>query len=260
MLGIAYNQLGRHAEAAEVYRAWLQDEPDHPIAAHLLAASQGDGARQRASDAYLQAYFDGFADSFEGKLLGALGYRVPTAVNEAVRALEVPPRSLRVLDLGCGTGLCGVELAPFAQWMAGVDLSAKSLDKARSKGVYDQLVHGEIVEHLASAAASAYDLVVAADTLIYFGEIEGLVRGVGHVLAPGGWFIASLEVLSAGASTPYAIQPSGRYSHRLDHVRQVLADAGMQLLRASPLNLRHELGRPVQGLLVVGQRGMDVGN
>ena len=253
MLGIAYSQLGRHEEAAQVYEAWLQDEPGHPIATHLLAACRSHAAVERASDAYLQAYFDGFADTFERKLLGSLGYQVPAALGDVVRKLGVPPRSLRVLDVGCGTGLCGVELRPFARWLVGVDLSAKSLDKARGKAVYDTLHQAEIVAHLAGSEAAAYDLVVAADTLIYFGGIERLVQGVRHVLAPGGWFIASLEVLPADSPSPYAIQPSGRYSHRQDDVQQVLAAAGLEVQETIALDLRHELGRPVPGALVVSR-------
>lgn len=253
MLGIAYSQLGRHEEAAQVYEAWLQDEPDHPIATHLLAACRSHAAVERASDAYLQAYFDGFADTFERKLLGSLGYQVPAALGDVVRKLGAPPRSLRVLDVGCGTGLCGVELRPFARWLVGVDLSAKSLDKARGKAVYDMLHQAEIVAHLAGSEAAAYDLVVAADTLIYFGSIERLVQGVRHVLAPGGWFIASLEVLPADSPSPYAIQPSGRYRHRQDDVQQVLAAAGLEVQEIIALDLRHELGRPVPGALVVSR-------
>lgn len=251
VLGIAYSQLGRYEEAAQVYEAWLQDEPGHPIATHLLAASRGHGVVERASDAYLQAYFDGFADTFESKLLGSLGYQVPSALGDVMRDLGVPLRSLRVLDVGCGTGLCGAEVRPFARWLEGVDLSAKSLDKARGKAVYDKLHQAEIVEHLAGADAAAYDLVVAADTLIYFGGIERLVHGVRHVLAPGGWFIVSLEVLSADSPSPHAIQPSGRYSHRQDYVQQVLAAAGLVVQKTIALDLRHELGRPVPGALVV---------
>lgn len=257
VLGIAYSQLGRYEEAAQVYEAWLQDEPGHPIATHLLAASRGQGVVERASDAYLQAYFDGFADTFESKLLGSLGYQVPSALGDVMRDLGVPLRSLRVLDVGCGTGLCGAEVRPFARWLEGVDLSAKSLDKARGKAVYDTLHQAEIVEHLAGADAAAYDLVVAADTLIYFGGIERLVHGVRHVLAPGGWFIVSLEVLSADSPSPHAIQPSGRYSHRQDYVQQVLAAAGLVVQKTIALNLRHELGRPVPGALVVSRWPVD---
>lgn len=253
MLGIAYSQLGRHEEAAQVYEAWLQDEPGHPIATHLLAACRSHGAVERASDAYLQAYFDGFADTFESKLLGSLGYQVPAALGDVVRKLGVLPRSGRVLDVGCGTGLCGVELRPFARWLVGVDLSAKSLDKARGKSVYDMLHQAEIVAHLAGSEAAAYDLVVAADTLIYFGGIERLVQGVRQVLAPGGRFIASLEVLPADSPSPYAIQPSGRYRHRQDYVQQVLAAAGLEVLETIALDLRQELGRPVPGALVVSR-------
>ena len=49
------------------------------------------------------------------------------------------PADAYILDAGCGTGLCGPLVAPHAQRLTGVDLSAGMLAQASEKGVYDEL-------------------------------------------------------------------------------------------------------------------------
>ena len=52
-------------------------------------------------------------------------------------------RALDVLDAGCGTGLCGPLVAPYARRLVGVDLSARMLDAGRRRdSVYDELYQG----------------------------------------------------------------------------------------------------------------------
>ena len=257
-LGLAFSQLGRYEEAAGVYAAWLADEPGHPIAQHLLQACRGQSCEQGASQAYLQAYFDGFADSFERKLVGQLDYRVPAALAPTLQALGAQPRSVRVLDAGCGTGLCGVALRPFARRLTGVDLSAKALAQAADKGLYDALHQDEIVHYFANCTAASFDLVVAADTLIYFGDLRAFLAGARDALAPGGWLVASFEEWQApgpvhGGAPGYLLNATGRYSHRANHVQASLAPAGFALVRSDRMALRKELGQPVPGLLVVAQ-------
>lgn len=259
MLGVAYSVLGRFGDAARMYEEWLGEEPGHPEASHLLAAVRGNGgqggAPERASDAYLAAYFDGLAESFEHKLVDTLHYGVPPLVGQVLRGLGTAPRSLRILDAGCGTGLCGLEAAPFAKRLVGVDLSARSLAVAADKGVYSSLQEQEVVAHMQVEPAAAFDVVIAADTLVYFGEIGSFLAAAAHTLVPGGLLIASFEELLAAGEGGYAIASSGRYSHRRSLVRERLASAGFDAPEITDIDVRNELAQPVKGFLVVARRG-----
>ena len=106
------------------------------------------GAPERASDAYVEQAFDEFAASFDSKLT-ALGYRAPALVAEALAAtLPAPARQLDIADLGCGTGLCGPLVAPWARRLSGCDLSAAMLELAQRRAVYDQLDKAELLVYL----------------------------------------------------------------------------------------------------------------
>ncbi|WKB53782.1 tetratricopeptide repeat protein [Eleftheria terrae] len=253
MLGVGYCALGRVEEAARVYREWLAEEPGNPVAAHYLAACSGEPAPVRASDAYVEDTFDRFANSFDAKL-ARLSYRAPQLIADAVAsACGEPQRRLDVLDAGCGTGLCGPLLAPYARRLVGVDLSAQMLAKAEPRGVYDQLSKAELTAFI-EAAPGAYDLIVSADTLCYFGDLAGVALAARRALRAGGWLVFTVESLPADiGGEGFHLNPHGRYSHEAGYLRRVLESAGFQPPALSGQVLRSENGRPVQGWVVSAQ-------
>src|SRR5262249_19513102 len=60
-LGNVWNMLGRRAEAQDVWRRWLEQAPESPVARHMLAAMSGEGVPARAADAFVREVFDSFA-------------------------------------------------------------------------------------------------------------------------------------------------------------------------------------------------------
>jgi predicted TPR repeat methyltransferase len=247
-------RLDRIPQALEFYRGWLESSPDDPIAQHMLAACGGGGCPSRASDAYVRSTFDDFAESFD-RSLELLQYRAPQLLHEAVMAADVLPRTadLEVLDLGCGTGLCGPLLRPIARVLVGVDLSPKMLSLSAARGVYDQLNCAELTEWLA-ACGRTFDLAMAADVLCYFGDLERAFSRVRTVLTPGGRFCCSLEAAPEGESEPpFVLRPHGRYQHQLAYIERSLARAGLELVRVSRDVLRYERREPVVGHLVVAR-------
>ena len=249
LLAMAHCTLGEPEKAVEILQEWLNEEPDNPIAKHALAASSDRDVPERASDGYVERVFDGFAASFDAKLAG-LSYRAPQIVGALVADAGVPTdKSIDVLDAGCGTGLCGPILAPLARWLVGVDLSRQMLELARDRKVYDELVKTELTAFL-EANAEGFDLIVSADTLVYFGSLERVSAAAARALRPGGHLIFTLEE-SQGAAPPagYRLQAHGRYCHARDYVERTLSAAGFRV-SVIGAELRMEAGTPVAGLAV----------
>jgi predicted TPR repeat methyltransferase len=249
LLALAHCTLGDVDKAIEVFEEWLAEEPDDPIALHMLAACSGRGVPVRASDAFVEATFDSFAGSFDAKLAKLL-YRAPALVAETLARSGVEAANeLDVLDAGCGTGLCGPLLAPYARRLVGVDLSERMLAQARARDAYSELVNGELTEYL-RASAGMFDAIVSADTLVYFGPLEAVVAAAERALRPDGLLVFTVE---EQAEDGYSLSDNGRYRHARGYVEQVLVDAGLEPEVVSA-ELRLEAGDPVAGLVVRGTR------
>jgi predicted TPR repeat methyltransferase len=248
-LAIAYAEIGETQKAIEVCEEWVRNNPHDPRARHALAAHSGRDVPARASDAYVEKVFDDFADSFEAKL-ARLEYKAPALVADVVAAvMPAPEKRLDVLDAGCGTGLCGPRLAPFARRLIGVDLSRGMLKLAGEKQVYDELVHAELTEYL-TQHPNQFDVIVTADTLVYFGALEAVAAAASAALRPGGLLVFTVEEATEPEfAASHRLRPHGRYTHGADYVERVLAGAGLtpHIDRA---DLRLESGIPVSGLVV----------
>lgn len=251
LLGRTLVAAGRADAAREVYREWVARDPGNAEAAHLLAASSDAAPPARAADGYVRAVFDALAGEFDAHL-ARLDYRAPALIDEIVsRRLPAPACDLRVLDAGCGTGLCAPFLRPRARAgeLAGVDLSPAMLARAARLGLYDELIEGELTSLLRSRPAR-YDLVVSADTLCYFGALEEVVQAAAHALAPGGLLAFTVEASADPAAAPgYGLSAHGRYCHSVQYVNTTLAAAGFEAVEIVATTLRSEGGRPVAGLV-----------
>jgi predicted TPR repeat methyltransferase len=161
----------------KAYQHWLDCEPDSAIALFMLGAVKGENRLDRAPDEVVRKMFDQFAPNFEHRL-GQLEYRVPQLVEDILRRRLEPTGQLAVLDGGCGTGLCAPALRQYAAKLTGVDLSAGMLALAKKTGLYDELVEAELSAYLA-ARKRAFDLVIFADTLCYFGDCHVLAAAAG---------------------------------------------------------------------------------
>ena len=256
LLGLAHTTLGQIDEAVAIFKEWLEEDPNSAIARHMLAACTGRDVPARASDGFVKDTFDSFAASFESKL-AQLSYRAPKLVALMLEDSNIPPAKDRdILDAGCGTGLCGPLLAPWARTIVGVDLSKGMLDRAREKHVYDELVEGELTAYLREHPAT-WDVIVSADTLVYFGALDGVIGAASAALRPGGLLIFTVERAET-ESDDYRLELHGRYCHARGYVERVLQEAGLTPEIAES-DLRMESGAPVAGLVIRATKAGVVG-
>jgi predicted TPR repeat methyltransferase len=248
LLALAHCMIGEVDEAVKVLEQWRREDPGDPIAAHMLAACTGRDVPSRASNAFVEKTFDAFAASFESKL-ESLSYRAPDLVAAALADSGlVAEARLEILDIGCGTGLCGPLLRPFASRLTGVDLSAGMLTLAKEKNIYTDLQRCELTEFL-RARREAFDVMVSADTLVYFGDLGAFCETAAGALRRCGLLVFTLEHAVGQDSIDYRLELHGRYSHSLEYVNRVLTESGL-IVQAESAELRNEAGAPVAGLVI----------
>lgn len=248
-LGQLFEQTGRRPEAAAVYRDAIKRGINVPLFEHHLAAVTGV-ATERAPDDWVVATFDNFAPTFDEHLRN-LRYEVPRHL--ARKLHDVAGNGLDIADLGCGTGACGVHLAPLKRRLVGVDLSPRMAAQARARGVYDEVVESEVHTWLASAPEAAFDIVCAADVFIYIGTLDVVFAEVHRILRPGGWFAFSTEESHSGE---HVLLASGRYAQSEDYVRR-LATQRFEVVHADATLVRIEAGAALPGRLYVLRRSSD---
>lgn len=206
--------------------------------------------------AYVEGLFDDYADRFETSLVEKLNYSVPQKLFALVKPHA--PFSLTV-DLGCGTGLFGVEVADATARLEGFDLSANMLAKAEEKGIYQHLAQADLSEPAESAGLFSpdlpmgrADLVSAADVLMYLGSLDTPFSLARALLAPAGFFAFSVE--DAGEQEEgFTLQPSLRYAHTGAYVEACLAAHGFEVLQRMRTDIRMDAGKHLFGILFLAR-------
>lgn len=244
-LGRMFEQMGRRAEAVDAFRKGLARSAEPEAFRHILAALRGEASAGRAPESYVRRTFDGFAALFDRRLIGTFEYHVPEAIAAALAELRrFPPATADVLDLGCGTGLCGTALRGIARRLIGVDLAPKMLDQARARGCYDELAESDLVAWMRASAGARFDVIVAADVLIYHGALEPVFAETARLARAGALFAFSIEVCEG---EDWRLGESGRYAQSAGYVRRLAAEHGFTVAIERPQPIR----KPLVGLLYI---------
>eukprot|EP00995_Heteronema_vittatum_P008783 NODE_402_length_1406_cov_320.093589_g296_i0.p1 GENE.NODE_402_length_1406_cov_320.093589_g296_i0~~NODE_402_length_1406_cov_320.093589_g296_i0.p1 ORF type:complete len:319 (-),score=102.66 NODE_402_length_1406_cov_320.093589_g296_i0:49-1005(-) len=267
--------LNRREACKAAYEMCLTLDPNNSLAQYKLAMENGV-TLSTAPAAYVASLFDTYANTFDDHLVGTLKYRTPGLLLRAcldVAQLNQPspaasPRWRRCADLGCGTGLAGVLFRPYVDFLLGVDLSGKMVDEARRKACYDELVVGLLEQPLEAVGPDGlYDLIIAADVLVYLGDLGPLFSTLVRATSPGALVGFSVEAAEPpGTATAagdaeartmevgYRLTETGRFVHYDNYIQGLARRHGLATLRNDSVVLRQSAHQPVWGVLYVLQR------
>jgi predicted TPR repeat methyltransferase len=240
LLGCAWLEAGEPEPALAAFEA-LEGLPG---LAERIAEAEAMKARPRSDAGYVRHLFDQFSADYDSRMLGQLSYQAPVILRE-LAALVLPGETgLTVLDLGCGTGLSGAAFRDRAARLVGIDLSPAMIAKARERGVYDELLVADIE---AGLGRETYDLVVAADTLVYLGDLEDTFAKVATALKSGGTFLFTVESKDGDG---FELGPKRRWRHSETYLRTQAAAHGFAVAGLMACVPRQEAHVAVNGYAV----------
>ena len=218
---------------------------DDPPAA-LIAAAEAIKSAPRSDPGYVRHLFDQFAADYDMRMREHLHYAAPEILL-GLAAMVMPGReALSILDLGCGTGLAGAAFKPLAARLDGVDLSPAMIEKARARQIYDSLQVADLETALCTAGP-CYDLILAADTLVYLGDLKTVFQAAAARLHPDAYFLFTVEKAEGDG---FELGPKRRWRHSQPYLRRRAEEAGLTvagLVAAAP---RSEANQPVEGFAV----------
>lgn len=244
-------QLGRREEAVRQIEKVLARHPDDEVMRYFHAAAKGE-TLDTAPQSYVASLFDEYADRFDHHLQNQLGYNTPSKIAAGLKQVMeqngLAGKKLSLLDLGCGTGLGAEVLQDITSTRVGVDLSAKMIEKANQKHLYDETYVADIVEFM-QQTDDTFDLVAIVDVLVYIGNLEPVFQAVRGCLNPGG--LCALSVEGGDDAPPYALRPSTRYAHARSYLEMLAVASGftVEYMEATPI--REENGQPLIGYIAV---------
>lgn len=233
-----------YANASIYFKRILEIDPDNGSARHAVAALSGE-TTATAPRQHVEQIFDDLSDSFE-EHLAELGYRAPEILKEmTIASVANQVHFDRAIDLGCGTGLSGVQFRPMVKHLTGLDLSQKMLDVARTKEIYDELPKADICQYLESSQQQ-YDLFIATDVLVYIGDLSDTFRTISAHARPDAYFLFSTE---ESLEQDFVLRPTGRYAHSRNYIEKLASTHGFAIASSQSIDLRMEGQQQIKGEL-----------
>lgn len=238
---------GNVEQAVALFRRYSILDPGDRVGVRRDLARVGalDTAQAMSPD-FVAGVFDGYSDRFDEHLTGRLGYVGPRVLGRMLDALPMRPAG-RAVDLGCGSGLSGVELRWFARHLTGVDLSERMLERARERGLYDALYRSEIVSWLKERPGE-FEIAMAADVTSYIGDLRPFLGAVSGALGPGGMLALTVHERDGGG---FGIAVGDTYSHSFEHVETAARAAGFEIMAIERGAMRMEQKQPLPTLFLV---------
>lgn len=211
-LGYIFWQSQRFDEAEHYCRLALQLDPDYADVCFALGSVLKERGRNSEAVEYLKK----------------------------ARALDAS-----VLDLGCGTGLCGQEFRQAADHLTGIDIAPKMIVEVQKKQLYDELHASDIIAFL-ERTERRYDLFIAADVFVYVGALEQVFTLVRAKALPRACFIFSVEHADGDG---FRLTSSVRYAHSRAYIEALAPPHGFTIQDRQPVGIRKERGEWIQGEL-----------
>ena len=220
LLALAHCTLGEIDKAISIFEEWLRGEPGR-------SRSRGTCwrlLRPRRPDARVGRLRRADFRQFRRELRVEAGEAVVSRAGAGRRdARGCRPRAVARAST-CSTRaaapVCAVRsIAPYARRLTASISRRACWRRRRRSSVYDELVQSELTEYLREPA-DAFDVIVSADTLVYFGALEDVVAAAAGALRSGG--LLDLHARARGgrvgarlsASRRTAAIPRARYVER----------------------------------------------
>lgn len=251
-LAILYLKQQNTAAASHYLKEALKQQPDNISLKYTLSALSGNFDYEGAPQDYIRDLFDQYADHFDQHLCEALDYCVPLKLKLLIeKHFLIPEKQWVILDLGCGTGLCGQFVKAWAGRLIGIDLSPRMLNMAKQKKLYDELMISENLDYLRDKT-DQFDLIIAGDVLVYQGNLQPLFFSSYRALKQDGLLAFSTE---AYLGHGFLMQSTGRFSHSLGYIKELASSTGYRIVDEAIDMTRLQGNEPLAGYYFILQKG-----
>lgn len=249
-LAVLYLRSEQTELAKQHFEIALKLQPDNHTAQHMLASLNASNTTKAAPSAYVKLLFDQYASYYNQHVTKTLQYAVPQLLRQAIgKFITNTTKQQYILDLGCGTGLCGIYFRDVARYLLGVDLSPTMLIEANKLGAYDALCCCNILELIPGLNRQCFEIVLAADVFVYIGDLDIIFSQLVSIIKADGLLLFTVEEQTANST--YTLQATGRYAHAQEYISNLAKLYGFTIETNDPITPRMHNEQPIAGRLYV---------
>ena len=233
--------LKKFNEAIKIYQQALRLKPGDKFISHVLSALFGNTTKTAPKE-YVVKLFDDFAKSFDKHLTEKLKYRVPEKLVTLLKKTTSKRLNFKhAIDVGCGTGLSGSAFRPLTDYLVGIDISKKMIEKASDKNIYDYVEQGDISTYL-TKSLKKFDLFISTDVFIYVGDLDEVFSKVSAKSNLNAKFCFSVEKCE---DNEFKLLKSARYAHSKEYIDRLSKRYKFIIESFEETEIRTESGIPL---------------
>ncbi|MDG7056484.1 MAG: methyltransferase domain-containing protein [Wolbachia endosymbiont of Meromenopon meropis] len=200
----------------------------------------------------IKQYFDYTGEYFVEHWLIAKQYRGHELTHMVItKIFNNSTSELNILDLGCGTGICGhfFKIHNTGSCITGVDISNRMLNIARGcfikgKPVYNELIHIEMTDFLKQERNHLYDVIIFTEVLHYSYDFTAELRLAKASMSTKGAIICLIR-RKEGEGVDF-VNKGDYFCHSESYVQCVAKEINMQISYMSYCKI---YGSQVNGIL-----------
>lgn len=245
LLAISQLNLKKNNQAIENFKKSQSLKFDIAVD-HQLAMLKGKKVETTPIE-YIENTFDNYSKKFDTHLIKKLEYRLPELISKKIKEKIGKKEFKLVLDIGCGTGLCGEYLKNYSEKLIGVDISSKMLKRAEKKNIYNQLIKEDLIDYI-ERTKNKYDLIIAGDVFIYTGNISKVFNLIRKKLTNGAYFVFSIELFSGNN---FKILKTGRFAHSQEYIEEKCKENLFEIIYSETIKIRKESNKWIKGQLYI---------
>ena len=151
------------------------------------------------------------------------------------------------IDVGCGTGLSGSAFRPLTDYLVGIDISKKMIEKASDKNIYDYVEQGDISTYL-TKSLKKFDLFISADVFVYVGDLDEVFSKVSAKSNLNAKFCFSVEKCE---DNEFKLLKSARYAHSKEYIDRLSKRYKFIIESFEETEIRTEFDIPLTGYIFI---------
>jgi predicted TPR repeat methyltransferase len=240
-LGTIYFSLHDFKAAKFYWNDCLKIKPSQASLLFMMEHIENKEISLQHHQSYVKELFDDYAHFYETHMHNNLNYKLPSFLKDYLKKHYTKKELNLVLEIGCGTGLCAEAIFPYAKKLDGIDVSEKMIEKAKLKGLYDELSIEDCLVFL-NKTTTNYNLMLAMDVTPYLADFESVLKAAYHRLSIQGELIFTIECADTDNRK---LQANGRFCYLPNFVEEICQNLKLKLLSATDFIARNEHEIPV---------------